>query len=398
MSFSRRYFLASVATAAVGAENANRGRVFPSVAGRYPDPATEFTVVRLTDPQFTAHLPLPKNRATAQRAFLYASDFNGKWDAYRMDLKSGESRQLTDAAALDISSLGFLPGERGFWHVDGGVLVETQFTKLQGMKSRDVYRTPQGFEKTAGISYNEDGQYAAFVERTAGGAARYRLQVLRLANGQARTLVEAADEIADVLIRPRHTSLFFRMGGQPSTIDFDGTGSRRLTLAEGEIGQTQWIADGHALLYLNRPSDPKKLTAIREFNPDGVGSGTESSAATRNGSRPASSAVPGRESISSSMNDTQIAGTSQYVHFHANPDASMFVGASGSKASPYVLLLARAAKREFTLAEHRASDPRIVAPVFMPNSQSVLFLSDRHGKPAIYSMPVDKLVAPTDGS
>jgi len=321
MRISRRYFLASAATAAAGAENAGRGRVFPTAAVRYPDPATEFTVVRLTDPNFTAYLPPPKNRIAGPRDILYVSDFNGKSDAYRMDLKSGESRQLTDAAALDPSSLGFLPGERRFCYVDGGVLVETQFTKFQGFKSRDVYRTPPGFVNVPGIGYSEDGQYAALLERTAekatagSGAVRNRLVVVRLANGQARTVVEAAEEISDILIRPRHTSLFFRMGAQPYVINFDGTGSHRLMLAAGEIAQEQWIADGHALLYLNRPLDPKKLTAIREYNPE-------------------------------SGEDLQIAGTSQYVHFHANPDASVFVGASGSKASPYVLLLVRAAKRE----------------------------------------------------
>ena len=76
----------------------------------------------------------------------------------------------------------------------------------------------------------------------------------------------------------------------------------------------------------------------------------------------------------------------------------MFVGASGSKASPYVLLLSRAAKREFTLAEHRAGDAVTVAPVFTTNNQTILFMSDRHGKPAIYLMPVDKLVSEADGS
>ena len=101
MRVSRRGFLASVATVAIAAENTNRGRTFPTTAVRYLDPATEAAVIRLTDPNFNAYLPLPRNRAAAAKAMLYASDFNGKWDAYRMDLKSGESRQLTDAMALE---------------------------------------------------------------------------------------------------------------------------------------------------------------------------------------------------------------------------------------------------------------------------------------------------------
>ena len=74
----------------------------------------------------------------------------------------------------------------------------------------------------------------------------------------------------------------------------------------------------------------------------------------------------------------------------------MFVGASGSKASPYVLLLVRAVQRELTLCEHRASDPAIVSPIFSPNSQNVFFSSDQHGKPAIYRIAVDKLVEATE--
>ena len=93
-----------------------------------------------------------------------------------------------------------------------------------------------------------------------------------------------------------------------------------------------------------------------------------------------------------------VADTTQYVAFERNADASVFVGASGSKASPHVLLLVRSVKREFTLCEHRSSDPRLVSPVFAPNSQNVFFGSDQHGKPAIYSMAVEKLVSATDST
>jgi oligogalacturonide lyase len=72
------------------------------------------------------------------------------------------------------------------------------------------------------------------------------------------------------------------------------------------------------------------------------------------------------------------------------------VGASGSKASPYVVLLVRAARRELTLCEHRARDPKLVAPIFSPNSQRVFFHSDKDGKIAIYSIFVEKLVSETE--
>ena len=53
-------------------------------------------------------------------------------------------------------------------------------------------------------------------------------------------------------------------------------------------------------------------------------------------------------------------------------------------------------KRELTLAEHRSTNPAIVSPIFSPNSQRIFFGSDLHGKPAIYTMSVEKFVEETD--
>jgi len=361
----RRLFLVSLAAATYAAENPAKGRVFPSVAVRYPDPATEFTVLRLTDPQFTSALPAPGNRGATARQLLYASDFTGSWQAFRMDLKSKESRQLSEAEHLDPASLALLQIEKGFWHFDGPKLIETTFSAF---KTREIHRIPDGFEKLPGASYSDDGQYAAWVEKS---ASSYRLQLLHIQHGAAQTLLESPEELRNPLLRPHGTSLIYRSRGDLWSIHFDGTQNGRLPLAEGDTTQALWAADGHALEYLNRPADPKKLTAIREWTPD-------------------TAAQPGR--------DAAVAATSQFVRFQANADASVYVGASGSKASPYLLLLIRAARRELTLAEHRASDPAMVAPVFAPTSQFVVFVSDRHGKPAIYWIAVDKLVSETDGS
>ncbi len=116
---------------------------------------------------------------------------------------------------------------------------------------------------------------------------------------------------------------------------------------------------------MNFPESGKQLNNIREFDPD-------------------------------ANEDRRVADTSQYVHFGRNADASVFAGASSSKASPYILLLVRSVKRELALCEHRASDPTQVAPIFSPNSQRVFFHSDRHGKTAIYSVRVERLVEETD--
>src|SRR5712692_81067 len=185
-----------------------------------------------------------------------------------------------------------------------------------------------------------------------------------MADGAATTLAEADEEMRDPVPRPKRASLLYRRAGGAWLANFDGQQNYRLRVAEGETASAIWSPDGRAVLYLNIPADKHRLNNIREFTPD-------------------------------TNEDKSVADTSQFAAFERNSDASMFVGASGSKASPYVLLLARAVKREFTLCEHRASDPRMVAPVFSPNSQRVFFTSDQDGKPAIYSMVVDKLVENT---
>jgi oligogalacturonide lyase len=362
---SRRTFLASLAAATSAAQTTAKGRVFPSVAVRYSDPATEFRVVRLTDPQFTSSLAAVGNRGVTARQLLYASDMSGSWQAFYMDLKSKESRQVTEAAALDPASIGLVGNDRSFRHFDGPKLVETAF---YGLKSRELCRIPEGFEKLPGANYSADGQYAAWVEKN---ATRYRLQLLRVQSGLAATLLESTEELRDPLLRPHNSSLVYRRGGEIWSVQFDAKQNRKLPLAEGETLAVQWTGDGHALEYLNRPPDPKQLTGLREWIPE---NGTQA----------------GR--------DARVADTSQFVGFRANADASVYVGASGSKASPYLLLLIRAARRELTLAEHRSSDASLVAPAFAPNSQFVIFISDRHGKPAIYWIAVDKLVSETDGS
>ena len=148
-------------------------------------------------------------------------------------------------------------------------------------------------------------------------------------------------------------------------LDFDADQNRKLRIAAGGLGPAVWSSDGRTVLYLNFPTDPKQLNNLREATPD-------------------------------TNEDRLIAATSQFISFGGNADSSVLVGASGSKASPYVLLLVRAAKRELTLCEHRASDPHLVSPIFSANSQRIFFQSDKDGKLAIYSMLVDKLVEETE--
>jgi len=276
-----------------------------------------------------------------------------------MDLKTGESRQLTEAKALEIASPSLAADERTFCYFDGPSLYQVN---LASLRERELYRASQGFAPGGGISLTDDGLYALFVESR---GPTYRLQLLRLALGAPATVIEAGEALQDPRPRPRRAGILYRRGdGSLWLVNFDGRGNRKLKTAPGACGPALWSPDGKTVLYLNFPEDRTKLNSLREHTPD-------------------------------TNADALIAPTSQFVHFGRNGDASVFVGASGSKASPHVLLLLRVTRRELTLAEHRASDPSSVAPIFSPSSQRVFFQSDRHGKSAIYSMSVEKLVEQT---
>jgi oligogalacturonide lyase len=355
---SRRTFLVSLAGACAGASIA---QTLPSEVKRYKDSATEFDVFRLTDPAHQSWLPASYERAVSRRDnfLIYSSDRAGSVQAYRTDVKSGQSRVLTHAENLVRESLTLSPDERNFFYVDGRSVF---LSSLGGGHTRQVHRIEEGFELGRGFSVSEDGLYALLVEHKSG---TNRLRLITLRSGNAQTTVESPDPISDPLPRPRRAGVLYRKGNELWLVNFDGEQNRKLRIAAGGLGPAVWSVDGRTVLYLNFPSDPKQLNNLRECTPD-------------------------------TNDDRQVATTSQFISFGGNADSSVLVGASGSKASPYVLLLVRAAKRELTLCEHRASDPRLVSPIFSPNSQRIFFQSDKDGKLAIYSMVVDKLVEETE--
>lgn len=346
---------------AAGCVTAAQGQTLPSEARRYADAATEFDVYRLTDPAHQSWLPASYERAVSRRdSFLiYSSDRAGSVQAYRMDLKNGQSRTLTRAANLVRESLTLAPDERNFYYIDGR---SVYMANLGNARTREVHRIEEGFDLGRGFSVSEDGLYGLLVEQKPG---TYRLRLITLRTGSAQTLVESPEPISDPLPRPRRAAAVYHRGNELWLVNFDGGQNRKLRIAAGGLGPAVWSVDGRTLLYLNFPSDPKQLNNLRESTPD-------------------------------TNEDRLVATTSQFISFGGNADSSVLVGASGSKASPYVLLLVRAAKRELTLCEHRASDPRIVSPIFSPNSQRIFFQSDKDGKLAIYSMVVDKLVEATE--
>ncbi len=360
MKLSRRLFVASLAGAGACVA-ADQGPAYPSEAKRYADEATENIVIRLTDPAHQSWLPACYCRPISRKSdfLIYSSDRSGAVQAYRMDLKSGQSHALSGTPDLVPASLTLAPGEREFAYLAGPSLY---LNRLTGGHTREVYRLEEGFHFGTGFSLSEDGLVAALVEEKPGMS---RLRLITMRNGGAETLVESPDPMSDPQPRPKRAGLLYKKGDELWVVNYDAAQNRKLHISPGGLATALWAADGRSVDYLNVPADRKQLNNIREFTPD--------------------------------TNDDQfVTSTSQFVTFNRNSDTSVFVGASGSKASPYVLLLVRSVKRELTLCQHRSSDPRQVTSFFSPNSQRVVFQSDRDGKMAIYSIAVDRLVGETE--
>jgi oligogalacturonide lyase len=346
------------------AQTKSRGASYPSEAKRYSDPLTEFTVLRLTDPAHSAILPAACGRAVARKGgfVLHASDRSGRFEAFRMDIKTAQSKQLTEAAQLVPATLQLMPSERAFCYFDGPRL---EIAPMGSLRPREVYRVEEGWSaEQMGVS--EDDLYAAVIEKK---EAQFRLRLVSLAKGEATTLAESAEPLSDPQPRPKRASVLYRRGDSALFVcNFDRQQNQKLRTPEGaKLSAPQWSADGREVLYasLATGANGQRVGQVREIVPD-------------------------------SNQDSLVARTTQFVAFGRNADGSVMVGASGSKAQPHVLLLVRSVKRELTLCEHRASDAAMVNPLFSANSQRILFQSDMHGKPAIYSMVVDKLVEETD--
>lgn len=357
----RRYFLALGAGSILNAQS----RGLPSVARRYADPATELDVLRLTDPAYDSILPPPHQRCISRRQgfCVFSSARGGTLQVYRMDLRGFEWRILTNSAAIDPASVALTADERSIVFFDGPVL---KMAALGGGQERTIYRVPEGSVRGAGSALTEDGARVIFVERT---AAKWLLRAVSLARGKqagdATTLMETDQPIADPLPRGRTGQVLYRSGEQLRLTLANGTAANVPAGAGSRFGAAHWAPNGATIQALLVPEDVRQLITLHEIKPE-------------NGE------------------DQLIAKTSNYADCRPNADSSVFVGASRNLSAPYVLLLLRVTRRELTLCEHKASDAAKVAARFSPDSQSVFFQSDRHGKMAIYRMPVERFVEETD--
>jgi Tol biopolymer transport system component len=322
---------------------------------RFTDPTTETVVVRLTSPGSTSVLPAVSNRfvSSKRRFLIFSSDRTGRLTPFQLDLRTGRPRQLAQTTDLKPHSLCMDEKERLLYLIDQGALKEITLTNLKTRTLADQVSAFSAGTPSSGFIVVKQGH-------------------LQQLGSAVSTLADNVASSIGPLIRPGGKGCLFARD-LPSEerefwyVDLGGVASKPILIAQGRVSNPIWSPDGRVLFLLREVQADVLVSEIHEVEPD---TGAEQRVAT----------------------------TSQYAAFAPNGDASVFVGASRSKAQPNIVLLLRAVKREFTLCEHRASHPASVSPAFSPDSRRIYFQSDQQGKSALYAVNVELLVEPTQAS
>jgi oligogalacturonide lyase len=337
-----------------------KGRVLEPDWGRYSDPATENEVLRLTSPAYESWLPPIPARAVTRRSneILVVSTRTGSLQLHRIDLGNGRWRLLTGARELDRTSPTLSADDRLAFYIDENRLMSVS---LSSFREQELYAAT-GELLSGPIAPTEDGT-ALFLRREMGG--RHQLLRFRLPRGPVEVVADGPEPFLAPAPNPRRATVLWLTGaGECWLAAFDGSGRRRLDTPAGKVLQAFWSPDGRELLYLLDPGVPGESVQVRNHEID-------------------------------SRSDKLVAKTTQFARFAPNANATVFVGASRSKAAPSILLMLRLTRREMTLCEHRAASAESTSPRFTSDSQRVLFESDQHGRHAIYTMSVEKLVEKT---
>jgi oligogalacturonide lyase len=366
--FSRRRLLraagAVLAASAPGLRGApGKGETLPADWLRYTDPSTEFEMLRLTNPAYSSHLSAPPGRCVGRRGELVilATDRTGTPQLQRLDLKSGQSRVLTAASHLHPGAFSLSADDRTAYYLDGAGLFSVS---LGNLRVSQLWEAPSPMDGTTSLAPSDDGTALWFAVNT-GGCALMKLRLGSKASAEQVLRHDAA--ILEPAPNPRRALVVWRCAdGSAWLCEQDGGNKRRLDVPAGRILQVLWSADGNGVLYLHDPGVQGEAVSIREQEVD-------------------------------SRADRLVAKTSQFACFARNANATVFAGASRSKASPYALLLLRVTRRELTLCEHRSRDASSSAIAFSPDSQRLLFQGDREGQPAVYSIKLERLVEKTEG-
>lgn len=356
MLLSRRTFSLAFPLGQLWAQSPSR----LSPIRRYIDSSTDVEVLCLSDPEQAASLPYAYHRAAARRQGFVVYSLAGPQgpQIVRIDLKGGLLKPLTNSPSVHPRAFALSPDDRTLYFASEERLYATATGGLG--RPRELYRatTPETWER--GFSLADNGASLVFFD-----GPKLQSLSLKLA-GQAAVRTLAESDLASVHPQiGKSGSVFWQdaTGGLHLLQPTAAPRPQALTLP-GTLASAYWNPDGQSIIFLRTNQGRGIANSLHEYT-----------------------LATGKETL--------VGKTSQFASFHRNGDSSVFLGASASKAQPYVLLMLRVTRRELALCEHKATDPAQVAPQFSADSKRIFFQSDRLGKSAIFTVNVEKLVEET---
>lgn len=335
-------------------------RPIPASKQTYVDPVTEFNVTRWTEESVNAQLPGQSANGISRndKQILYASDRSGSWQPYLLQIPGGDSTQLLEIPDLLPSSLRWIVADKELACLTTEGLSLTTIAKK---KPRMAYRCPSGWQPDGQFVISDDGRLALLGETR---NTECRIMQVDLRSGKSRALASAkGGALRAISLHPRYGAILQPADG-PVKVLGGSTPLKAPQFVAGQVLDARFDERGGFLLYLVRTTTPQPRMQLQALD-----------------------LKTGKSEL--------LANTSQFSGFSMNKNGSVFVGASASKAQPFLLLLLRVTRREFALMEHRAKDPQRVRPFFSNDSETVYFQSDRLGKSCIFSVSVKGLIEKT---
>lgn len=361
-----------------------KGDILHNSFREYTDPHTGAHVVRLTAPDAVCHHPYfyYKMMTNDSRSLIYARQQDGRRNFYRMDLRSGDAVQLTDAPDIRDYDANLTSDDRYLIFSRGDCLVRMDMASL---REEVVFETPAGWRK-GGVSISSDDRFAVVTAmdlrdevKGSGGwsffrpqcAAHPRSRIIRIDMGkkQSRTILEQKCWLGHAQFRPNDSgTILYCHEGPWDMIDarlwlMDGDGGHvRCARAQNGVVMTHefWLPDGSRFGYVYRETKGPQTETIRFIDPDTL-----------------------REEV--------LMECSRYKHFIADPTGQWLTGDGELPGRLFIYLVDMRKKQEHALCFHGSqwksygsvqdSHPH---PAFSPDGRFVVFTSDREGMPCIY--------------
>jgi len=284
MKMTRRDFIkqtsAAVAAGALSGCNilskngsvGGKGQVYPDQRRKFRDSATGRTVWQMTDtPCRTTHAQYFTQPGTTLdgKWLIYGSDGGsekGQLNLFKMNLKTGESIQLTESnlnliprwshLSADGKEIYFIEDKNHFKAVNIETLEERSLCRMENcFRPHQIGVSPDGRFLIDGI-FLEDKTEENFLKGEEGFLIRSALVVIRTDNGQMHKLLDGNTPRGHVQFCPTNPNLILYCYQGPWwrvqrmwLINSDGTGNRPIfiqTNFEG-AGHEFWSADGKTI-------------------------------------------------------------------------------------------------------------------------------------------------------